>query len=200
MALGDGPSMRAGTADMDIQTLSLALRSPMLALAKRLLHPHDGAEDVVQETLLALLESAQGLQQSNDPQRYVFGVLKHKIADALRQRQRHPLPKLAPQDDLDDALFNPQGAWWPDSAPTAWRTPEQALQWAQCMALVDVCVNRLPPTIGQVFGLKVLMECEAPEICQLLGLSTSHYWQCLSRARKQLQLCLHQHGILGATP
>ena len=38
----------------------------------------------------------------------------------------------------------------------------------------------------------------AKEICQTLGLTKADYWQCMSRARKQIQLCLTQNWFEGA--
>jgi RNA polymerase sigma-70 factor (ECF subfamily) len=31
----------------------------------------------------------------------------------------------------------------------------------------------------------------------VLGLTQADYWQCMSRARKQIQLCLDQHWFAG---
>ena len=47
--------------------------------------------------------------------------------------------------------------------------------------------------------MKVFLECDADEICTTLGLSKTDYWQCMSRARKQIQLCLSQKWFGGAS-
>lgn len=184
----------------DIDTLSRALRSPMLRFAQRLLHPRDQAEDVVQETLLALLESANTLARAQDPRRYVFGVLRNKVADALRRRYRQADPGAEPIEDLDDLLFDAHGAWREGSAPVSWNTPETRMQGDQFFAVVDLCVNHLPEKIARVFSLRMFLEFEADEVCGVLNLSKTDYWQCLSRARKQLQLCLHQRWFQGDAP
>ncbi len=57
---------------------------------------------------------------------------------------------------------------------------------------MDLCVSKLPPKVARVFSMKELLECDSAEICNTLGLSKTDYWQCMSRARKQLQLCLNQ--------
>ena len=181
----------------DIDTLSRALRSPMLRFAQRLLQPRDQAEDVVQDTLLTLLESADALARARDPRRYVFGVLRHKVADALRRRYRRPEHSAEQVEALDDLLFDAQGAWREGSAPVSWNTPETRLQSDQFFAVVDLCVNHLPEKIGQVFSLRMFLEFEAEEICSVLKVSKTDYWQCLSRARKQLQLCLDQRWFQG---
>ncbi len=170
----------------------------MLQLAMRLIQPREIAEDTVQQALLALLEAPQAFAEAVDPRMYVFGVLKYKIADALRQRYRQAAYTCPQQDDeLDEALFEPGGHWEPANAPRTWNSPELRLQNNQFLALVDACVNHLPDKIARVFSMKAFLEFEAQEICEALQLNKSDYWQCMSRARKQLQLCLAQQGIAG---
>lgn len=172
----------------------------MLRLSQRLLPSHELAEDVVQDTLLALLESSEAMARAQDSRRYVFGVLKNKIADALRRSYRQPRESLDDKDDevLDALLFDTNGAWQAAVAPASWNTPETRLQNDQFFAVVDACVNHLPAKNARVFSLKVLLEFDAEEVCATLSLSKSDYWQCLSRARKQLQLCLDQRWFNGA--
>ena len=61
-------------------------------------------------------------------------------------------------------------------------------------------MNKLPDKVARVFSMKELLELEADEVCQTLGLSRSDYWQCMSRARKQIQLCLNQSWFEGVQP
>jgi len=65
-----------------------AWRAPMLRFAQLHLQPRDEAEDAVQDALLAALNAptASGAQQ--DPRSYLFGILKHKVTDRLRQKYR----------------------------------------------------------------------------------------------------------------
>lgn len=185
---------------LDIQQLLTHCRGPMLQLAMRLIQPREMAEDTVQQALLALLEAPQAFADATDPRLYVFGVLKYKIADALRQRYRQPVLSSPDTDDeLDEFLFEPNGHWEQANAPRHWNSPELRLQNNQFLALVDACVHHLPDKIAKVFSMKAFLEFEAQEICEALQLNKSDYWQCMSRARKQLQLCLAQQGIAGDT-
>lgn len=170
----------------------------MLRLACRLMQPPEAAEDVVQQTLLTVLEQPQAWAQADDPRLYVFGVLKHKIADALRQRYRQPQSiSPEPEEDFDELLFKANGHWLQANAPVLWSTPELSLHHDQFFAMVDACVNLLPDKSAKVFGMKYLLELQAQEVCEALHLSKTDYWQCLSRARKQLQMCLQQRGVTG---
>jgi RNA polymerase sigma-70 factor (ECF subfamily) len=175
-------------------------RGPMMRFAQLHLHPREEAEDAVQDALAAMLSvsaDAQAgtlTQNGGDPKRYLFGILKHKITDRLRRKYRCEVSYSdAPEDELDRMLFDDRDHWAEGMAPPLWRTPDEQLQSGQFFAVVDICVQKLPAKPARVFSMKVFLECEADEICATLGLGKSDYWQCMSRARKQIQLCLTQN-------
>ena len=180
-------------------------RTPMLRFAMLHIQPREDAEDAVQEALAAALSARPGAAEVNDPRSYLFGILKHKVTDRLRQRYRRaqPVSELIGHGGdggdaaLDEALFDQQGHWHPGVAPSLWQSPEGTLASEQFFAVVDACVHKLPPKPARVFSMKELLECDAEEICATLGLSKADYWQCMSRARKQLQVCLTQNWFEG---
>lgn len=182
----------------DLATWARQWRGPMLRFAQLHLQPREDAEDAVQEALTALLLAAPVNLTSHDPKRYLFGILKHKITDQLRRKYRPEVGySEAFADDLDQTLFNERGHWVDGVAPTPWACPQTQLQSQQFFAVVDICVHKLPPKPARVFSMKELLECEPAEICATLGLSQTDYWQCMSRARKQIQLCLDQNWFAG---
>jgi len=177
------------------QDITRRWRAPMLRYARLHLHCAEDAEDAVQEALAALLAQPPA-QWPADPRPYLFGILKHKITDQLRDRGRHGEPQAPEEDDtLDQTLFNARGKWAAGQSVARWHLPDAQLHTAQFFALVEACTERLPPKPARVFSLRVLLEWEAEAICDTLGLSRADYWQCLSRARKQLQLCLATRGF-----
>ncbi len=186
--------MTSSPPEQQAAALAEAWRAPMLRFARLHLQPAEEAEDAVQESLLALLQAPAATLAQTDARRYLFGILKHKITDRLRSKYR---PEVgyheALGDDLDEVLFDARGPWQPGLAPARWSMPDEQLQDRQFFAVVDACITRLPAKTARVFSMKELLECEADEVCDALGLSKSDYWQCMSRARKQLQLCLAQN-------
>lgn len=177
-------------------------RTPMLRFAQLHIQPREDAEDAVQEALTAALAARPAAAEINDPRSYLFGILKHKITDRLRQRYRReqPISELAgARDDaeFEAALFDEKGHWHPGVAPSLWQSPDGTLASEQFFAVVDACVHKLPAKPARVFSMKELLECEAEEICATLGLTKADYWQCMSRARKQLQVCLTHNWFAG---
>lgn len=173
-------------------------RQPMVRFARLHLPSPDDAEDVVQDCFEAVLSGAA--QSADDPGRYLFGMLRHKVTDRLRLRYREGVIMDAPDsENLDDILFDPRGLWATGMAPAAWSAPEGSLESEQFFRVVDICVNDLPAKPARVFSMKELLELDAREICGTLGISQADYWQSLSRARKQIHLCLNQRWFGGHT-
>ena len=179
--------------------LAQTWRKPMLRFALLHLQPAEEAEDAVQDALLAFLNAKPTSFTQSDPRHYLFGILKNKITDRLRHKYRAEInypeafgSNSQETDELDKALFDARGHWQPGVAPAVWHNPENCMHHNQFFAVVDLCVSKLPPKVARVFSMKELLECDSAEICNTLGLSKTDYWQCMSRARKQLQLCLNQ--------
>lgn len=191
--------MSATAPTVDATALAETWRAPMLRFARLHLQPLEEAEDAVQEALLALLLAPADTLAQGDPRRYLFGILKHKITDRLRHKYRQEISyqEAWGDDDLDQVLFNARGHWHGDLAPARWSCPDGSLQDRQLFAVVDLCVHRLPAKAARVFSMKELLECDAEEVCATLGLTKADYWQCMSRARKQLQMCLNQNWFDG---
>ena len=195
----------------DAGTLARAWRAPLLRFARLHLQPDEEAEDAVQDTLLAVLAAPAaapprgGGPRQGDASGYLFGILKHKITDRLRARYRHGTPPAASAtaggaDALDAELFDSRGHWQTGAGPTLWHDPESQLQNSQFFAVLEACVSKLPPKPARVFSMKELLDCDADEICATLAITRADYWQCMSRARKQLQLCLGQNWFASPPP
>src|SRR3954452_1125756 len=79
-------------------------RGYLLRIAHLQLRDRDSAEDVVQETLVAALAGSAYAGKSS-VRTWLTGILKHKIVDAIRRRQRDaiPLARLAGDDvEIED--------------------------------------------------------------------------------------------------
>lgn len=192
---------REMNAPPDFVQITKDLRTPMLRFALLHLQPREEAEDAVQDALTALLTSPAQVWADSGVKPYIFGILKHKITDRLRHKYRTEVSySTLSEDDIDQTLFDQRGHWADGIAPPAWQTPVEKLQTHQFFRMVDICVNQLPAKPARVFSMKELLECDADEICDTLGLSKTDYWQCMSRARKQIQLYLNEKWFQGRRP
>src|SRR5205809_2773082 len=103
-------------------------RRYLLRVAQLQLRDPDLAEDVVQETLLAALSAQAGFTGKSSVKTWLTGILKHKIVDAIRQKQRQPIIQASFDDETDPDDFDPpskyNGGW--AAPPAEWGDPENA--------------------------------------------------------------------------
>lgn len=186
--------------ETDLSTELASLRAPLLRFAQMQLRSPAMAEDVVSETLLAILEKPQAFAGNSSLRTYATGILKHKIIDLLRRKGRElPIEPLDEQsyDEAIDALFVEDGHWRQN--PSEWPTPESELDQRQFMAALAACVEKLPTKLARVFLMRETMERETAQICQDLGITANHCGVLLYRARMQLRECLEQRWVRGQT-
>ena len=178
-------------------------RGYLLRVARLQLRNDELAEDVVQETLLAAL-SGTGFSGKSSLRTWLTGILKHKIVDAIRKKQREPTVASAFGDidaemDIEDfdAMFNKRGGW--DPAPAEWGDPDAALSRRQFFDIMDLCLDKLPPNTARVFMMREVMELETDEICKELAITANNLWVILYRARMSLRECLERNWFEGGS-
>lgn len=157
--------------------------------ARRRLISDELAQDAVQEALLAALEARVGYEGRSTVRTWLTGILKHKIADLLRRHGRESSPPQR-EDGSDDweALFAADGHWAQDLR--VWSTPEGELEKNRLLAALEECYKHLKPALARVLSLRVVEEMETEGICAELGMTQSHVWVSLHRARLTLRECL----------
>lgn len=149
------------------------------------------AEDAVQEALLAALAGEAGFAGRANLRTWLTGILKHKIVDAIRRQSRErPAADLGGEggEDEFDALFDRRGHWQVEVA--AWEQPESSLGQKQLLAALEACLKALPERTARVFMMREHLGLETSEICKELGITPTHCWVMLHRARMALRLCL----------
>lgn len=149
------------------------------------------AEDVVQDTLLAVLEKPDRFAGHSSLRTYVTGILKYKIIDVLRagNRERRMEPNEGESDaDVIDALFAADGH--AIEVPRQWGDPDAILQEKDFFRIMQLCLERLPARNARVFMMREWLELDTAEICKELDISSANLWVILYRARVQLRECL----------
>jgi RNA polymerase sigma-70 factor (ECF subfamily) len=189
---------------MDADPLAIELeahRRYLLRVARLELRDADLAEDVVQETLVAALAGRSGFSGRSSVRTWLTGILRHKIVDAIRQRQRQPrsLASLDEEADIDDfdAMFRADGHW--EAPPADWGDPEQALSRQEFMDVLELCLEKLPPNTARVFVMREVLELTTDEICKELTITANNLWVILYRARMALRLCVEQNWFADRT-
>lgn len=171
------------------------LRQQMVRFAHLHLQDATLAEDAVQDALLGALTGAQRFAGRSALKTWVFAILKNKIADVLRHRQRtvdaSSLLKEGEDACMDD-VFDKHGHWLQDSRPKGWNDPDASLEQQQFWAVFEACLEGVPPQQARVFMLREFMEFETDEICEQVGISSANVFVILHRARQRLRECVDQ--------
>jgi RNA polymerase sigma-70 factor (ECF subfamily) len=175
----------------DLHTQLEILRPLLLRFASLQLRNDEQAEDVVQDTLIAMLEKPERFAGQSSLRTYVTGILKHKIIDVMRASKRmRQIETYDDQSEADaiDALFSADGHTV--DKPRDWGNPDATLEQKDFFRVMEVCLEKLPAKTARVFLMREWLELETEEICKELDISTSNAWVILYRARLRLRECL----------
>jgi RNA polymerase sigma-70 factor, ECF subfamily len=166
------------------------------------------AEDAVQETLLAALQSRDKFAGRGSERTWLTGILKHKIVDHFRRAAREAQPDEEGEGLEPEHLFMQTGEWaghWvavlvPEKAhlgPNEWNaTPEQAAEQAEFWEVFGRCLEPLPPRVASAFMLRELEGLSSEEICAALGVKANNLWVMLHRARAHLRNCVEVNWFM----
>jgi RNA polymerase sigma-70 factor (ECF subfamily) len=171
----------------------------LYSYALQVLRDAAAAEDLVQETFLAALRNKDSFQGRSQEKTWLFGILKHKIVDSLRQKKRQP----AYEDDrLEEseleALFNDDGSW--KIPPSKWNArAEDLYERKQFFDTLTKCLKDLSERLSRVFTMRELEGVSSESICELLGITPNNLWIRMYRARTSIRRCLEEHWFKAGT-
>lgn len=150
------------------------------------------SEDLVQDTLIAALQSRDRFSGNAQERTWLIGILKHKVIDHLRIRDREVATDFDAEPDLESEHFNARGRW--QGTVPAWHDPDSALQQDAFFSTLEQCIDALPQRAGEAFRLRELHGLDTDEICAALEIGTANnLFVILSRARMSLRDCLTEH-------
>lgn len=149
----------------------------------------DAAEEVVQETLVAALGNVGQFAGRGSERGWLVGILKRKIVDLIRKRNRTKTTGFEEGGDPSDWLFDEKGNWRRDAKVQAGR-PEAAMERQEFWDALWSCMETVPQRQADAFTLRELEGVSTDGICKELGVTASHVWVLLYRARMRLAQCL----------
>lgn len=167
------------------------LRARLLRHARMLVRDPDVAEDLVQDTLLAVLHGHTSMRGEASLTTWAVAILKHKAVDWHRSPSRRETFQFdgdAEEDGFDpvDGTSRAFGA-----VSAAFLEPDRALEQQQLRWALERCMARLSARARQVFAMREQLGFETEEVCQRLDISQDHCRMLLHRARATLR------GFLG---
>jgi len=165
------------------------------------------AEEVAQETWLALLGGLAHFEGRSSLKTWIFTILTNRAKTRSQREKRivsytdleesiHASPQLTIdakrfRDPSDEAWPN---HWLPGSAPVSWSgIPEDSLVSQETMGLIRETIDSLPEYQRLVIILHDQDELSTQEICNILGISETNQRVLLHRARAKVRQALENY-------
>src|ERR671919_1954651 len=155
------------------------------------------ADEVVQETWLAVIEGVDRFEGRSSLRTWIFSILTN-IAKTRAERERRTLPFSALGDPgdggpaVDPERFSPADEW--ESPPRSFgQLPEDRLLAGETLAIVDRAIEALPASQQAVITLRDVEGWNAKEVCNVLELSETNQRVLLHRARSKVRRALEEY-------
>ena len=152
----------------------------------------DLAEDIVQDTLLAALQSWKNFEGASSERTWLIGILRHKILDFFRQNRS--------QESMDDQSWQKEyfdkARHWKDKMVNWKANPEVLAENIEFWKVLQDCIKELSKVMAQAFVMREMEGISSEKICKLLEISQTNLWVRLHRARLQLRRCLELNWFI----
>ncbi len=176
----------------------------MLRLAMVYVRAWAVAEEVVQETWLAVLESLGRFEGRSSLKTWMFRILTNCAKTRARREGRSiPFSSLADIDtDNAEHAVNPDrflpadhqwsGHWI--SFPSNWQEmPEERLLSQETRARINLAIEAVPPNQREIIILRDIEGWTSEETCTFLGISEVNQRVLLHRARSKVRRVLEKY-------
>ena len=181
--------VRSGDEAVFAQLLDDWSRS-MLLLARTFVSTEASAEDVVQDTWLAVIRGIDRFEGRSSLRTWVYRILVNTAKKrGVRERRTVPWSSLADDDHgptVDPALFrdadDPYAGGW-RSFPLAWPSSDGAVLAGEIRDQVRAAVDALPDRQRVVITLRDVLGHTSREVCEMLEISGANQRVLLHRAR-----------------
>jgi RNA polymerase sigma-70 factor (ECF subfamily) len=191
---------RAREGDEDAFAVLVRRYSPMLMRLARMYVPTDAlAEDVVQETWVAVLRGLERFEGRSSFKTWLFRILVNRAKTrGVREHRSIPFASVGGGAGLDGAdvdgegptvdpsRFTSEGAW--TSAPADWHDdPEAALESEEALRIARAAIAELPERQRIVITLRDLEGLSSDEVRNVLDVTETNQRVLLHRARAKVR-------------
>jgi RNA polymerase sigma-70 factor (ECF subfamily) len=159
------------------------------------------AEEIVQDTWLAIVTSIDRFERRSALGTWIFSILTNQAkTHSARERRAMPFSSVVPSDVEEPAVdadrFQKDDDVWPGhwaTPPRPWQKPERRLLSLEARDRLKEALAQLPDRQRLVVGLRDVDGRSSEEVCELLGLSPENQRVLLHRGRSQLRAVLEEY-------
>jgi RNA polymerase sigma-70 factor (ECF subfamily) len=188
--------------DQAFAELVEAYHRPLRRVALGIVRSPAVADEVVQETWLAVIRGIDAFEGRSSLKTWLFRILINKARTrAERERRTIPFSSVATGDEgpaVDQSRFlDGRHERWPGhwaSPPARWdEVPEQQLLGREALKRIGNAIDRLPPAQREVIVLRDVEGWASDEVCAQLGVSEANQRVLLHRARSKVRRSLETY-------
>jgi RNA polymerase sigma-70 factor (ECF subfamily) len=171
----------------------------MLRIARNYVRSAELAEDVVQETWIAVLKGINNFQGRSSLRTWVFAILINTAKRRGVSEQRHGDSEIMAftGGTVDRARFrdadDPYPGHWRESPCAFPDTPEGSILGKELTSIAAEQLALLPERQRIVVTLRDLLGFEADEVCEMLDLSLGNQRVLLHRGRAAIRAVLEDY-------
>jgi RNA polymerase sigma-70 factor (ECF subfamily) len=185
-------ALRAGD-ERAFEQLIRMYQGTLLRVAQMYVSSRSVAEEVVQETWLAVLSGIDRFEGRSSLKTWIFRILANR-AKTRAQREGRTIPFSSLGDDSEPAVepgrFD-RGHW--GSFPGDW--PEERLIGDETTKVIESAIEQLPATQRAVITLRDVQGWSADEVRNALELSETNQRVLLHRARAKVRRALEEYLV-----
>jgi RNA polymerase sigma-70 factor, ECF subfamily len=193
-------ALRAGD-EVAFATLVRRHHASLKRVARMYVSTDAVAEEVVQETWLAVIAGLDRFEQRASLKTWLFHILANKAKTrGTRERRSTPFASLVAAGGDEPAVaperFQGDGEAWPGhwaAPPRPWEDPERRLQSLEARERLRAAIRALPEVQQAVLTLRDVEGLEADEVCALLDLTDGNQRVILHRARARVRTELERY-------
>ena len=159
----------------------------LVRFAVTFVHDWSAAEDVAQDTWVAVLRGLERYEGRSSLQTWLFGICANRGRSAFA-RQARMLPIEPNEPTVDPARFGPNHAWV--DPPDPWGDVDARLDAEALQPLIQAAIEALPDLQRQVVTLRDLEGLTSKDVCIVLDISESNQRVLLHRGRARVRRAL----------
>jgi RNA polymerase sigma-70 factor, ECF subfamily len=175
----------------------------MIRVAMAYVPSRAAAEEVVQETWIAVMRGIDGFEGRSSLKTWIFRILTNvAMRSGARERRSVPFSALAGAEDTGEPSVDPDrflpadhelfpGHW--AIMPARWPTPEEGLLAVETREVIAAAIAELPVAQRTVIALRDVEGWSSEEVAEALEISAGNQRILLHRARSRVRNAIESY-------
>ncbi len=153
------------------------------------------AENLVQDTFEAVVQGFDSFSNLSNAKTWIYGILNNKIKDYYKiKKTTSKNVEFVGEfvDSSNNEYFDEQGSWEINKKPKDWLLEENhnLLDDVDFGEVFRQCIENLPDLWRDCIKMRYVSDLKGKDICDVLSINQTNFWQVVHRAKLQLRNCL----------